>query len=173
MSNQRVPEQQQNQCSPGKVYISFYAALNMIDPSGNSGDWHSYTLRPENLRYAGEGCDVNTLPWLQDKGLITYPAYDSLPQLCLSRNHWIDLQPPFIVANHRRAAVDLLYQDFVLTRNTRGRTVDMYGWIDTDEAIQAIFDDFQLIVDDLSTTPLKVDPADWRNYQNMIWEMAA
>ena len=42
-------------------YISFYAALTMIDPSGNSGDWHPIDLVPENLDYAGEGHQVNTI----------------------------------------------------------------------------------------------------------------
>ena len=88
-------------------------------------------------------------------------------------NHWIDLAPPFIVANHMRAAVDLWYMDFVLTRHTRGRIVNMYAWIDTDKAILDIFDHFQVIVNDLSMTSLRVDPTDWHNYQSMIWEIAA
>ena len=76
------------------------------------------------------------------------------------------------VANHQRAAVDLLYRDFFIWHK-EGRTVDMYGWIDTDELIRAIFDDFQIIVDDLSTTSSKINPATWQNYQDWIWKMAA
>ena len=49
----------------------------------------------------------------------------------------------------------------------------MYAWIDTEELIHGIFADFQIIVDALSTTSSKIDPATWRNYQDWIWEMAA
>ena len=145
----------------------------MIDPSGNSGDWHSRQLLPENLRYAGEECEVNTLPWFGNKGIITYPDYDALPEYCLSRRYWTDFPGPYIVANHNRAAVDLLYQDFVLKRITRGLTVDMYGWIDKDEDIQAIMDDFQIIINDLKTTLQAVNINDWHTYQQIIWKNAA
>ena len=66
----------------------------------------------------------------------------------------------------------LLYEDFVLTRDNKGRTVDMYAWVDKDEDIQEFMDDFQIIVDDLSKTKPRVDPTDWRDYQRWIWEEA-
>lgn len=161
-----------NKCREADVYISLWSALNTADPDGNGGDWHSYYLLPEELNYAGAGCKVNTLPWLGTKGLYTYPNYESLPR-CRSRNYWQDFPGPYVIANHTRAAVDLLYQDFVLKRKTKGLTVDLYAWIDKDEDIQAILDDFQIIIDDLRTTPRAVNPDDWQNYQTMIWKLAA
>ena len=118
-------------------------------------------------------CEVNTLPWLKDKGIIIYPDYDSLLEYCPSRRYWADFPGPYVVANHNRAAVDLLYKDFVITLKTRGLTVDIYAWIDKDEDIQAIMDDFQIIIDDLKTTPQAVNLDDWRNYQRMIWKNTA
>ncbi|MDE0511968.1 MAG: hypothetical protein OXI88_09315 [Gammaproteobacteria bacterium] len=153
-------------------YISLYSALNMMDPGGNSGDWHPINLLPENLDFAGDGQEVDTRLWFQDKDIVIYPNHASLPEYCPSQDYWSDLPPPFIAANHQRAAVDLLYRDFFIWHK-QGRTVDMYGWIDTDELIQNIFDDFQIIVDDLSTTSLKIEPATWRDYQRWIWQMAA
>ncbi len=152
-------------------YISFWSALNVIDPNGNSGDWHPVNLLPENLAYAGRNCAVNTLPWLGEKDILTYPDYDSLDEWCLTRNHWVDLPAPYFVANHRRATVDLLFRDFV-TRRGQGRSVYMYGWIDTNDLIQSIMDDFQIIVDDLANTVLGIDPTSWRTYRDWIWKMA-
>ena len=80
---------------------------------------------------------------------------------------------PYIVATHKRAAVDLLFKDFVLIRASKGLAVDLYAWMDKDEDIQEIMDDFQIIIDALATTPLRVDPTDWRNYKDMIWREAA
>lgn len=77
------------------------------------------------------------------------------------------------MANHKRAAVDLLYEDFVLTRDTKGLTVDLYAWIDKDEDIQGIMDDFQIIIDDLAKNKLAVNAIDWKNYKTMIWKLAA
>ena len=145
----------------------------MMDPTGNSGDWHSRQLLPENLQYAGEGCEVNTLPWLGTKGILTYPDRDSLLDYCPSRLYWDDFPPPYIVATHKRAAVDLLFKDFVLIRASKGLAVDLYAWMDKDEDIQEIMDDFQIIIDALATTPLRVDPTDWHNYKDMIWREAA
>ena len=173
MDIDQVTETPHNKCRQSHVYISLWSALNMIDPSGNSGDWHSGHVAPKNLRYAGRGCNVNTLPWLEEKGIITYPDYDSLPHCCPSRNYWTDFPGPYLVANHKRATLDLLYQDFVLKRRTRGLTVDMYAWIDKMEDIQAILDDFQIIVDDLKTTPRAINLNDWYHYQTMIWKQAA
>jgi len=161
-----------NRCKESDVYISLWSALNTRDPDGNGGDWHSGQLLPQNLQYAGKGCQVNTLPWLEKKGIYTYPDYDSLPR-CKCRNFWKDFPGPYAIANHKRAAVDLLYEDFVLTRDTRGLTVDMYGWIDKDEDIQEIMDDFQIIVDDLAHTTLAINTLDWKNYKNMTWKLAA
>ena len=161
-----------NRCKEDDVYISKWSALNTADPEGNSGDWHSYYLLPEELNYAGKNCDVNTLPWLDKKGIFTYPDYESLPR-CKSRNFWKELPGPYVIANHKRAAVDLLYEDFVLTRNTKGLTVDMYAWIDKDEDIQEIMDDFQIIINDLANTRSAVNPVDWDNYKNMTWRLAA
>ena len=163
----------QNHCVKDKVYISFWPALNTRDPSDNSGDWHPLHLLPENLQYAGEGCEVNTLPWLKNKGLTTYRDYASLPKHCNSRTYWAHFPGPYVIANHNRAAVDLFYLDFVIIRKTKGLTVDMYGWIDRDDDIQAIMDDFQIIIDDLKTTPQAVNLKDWNNYQKMIWKNAA
>ena len=145
----------------------------MIDPSGNSGDWHSPWLHPEDLQYAGQDCRVNTLPWFEEKGIITYPDTSALPEYCPSHHYWTNFPGPYIVASHRRAAVDLLYLDFVLKRKTKGLTVDMYSWIDKIEDIQAIMDDFQIIIDDLKTTPRAVNLKDWDNYQRIIWKNAA
>ena len=117
-----------------RKYISFWSALNVMDPNGNSGDWHSRNLLPENLTYAGEGCEVDTREWLDDKDVIVYPDYESLNEWCLARKFWVDLPPPYIVANHTRATVDMLFRDFV-TRRGDGRSVFMYGWIDTDGMI--------------------------------------
>ncbi len=168
------PRSGQTQSNPMTVskYISLYSALNMMDPGGNSGDWHPINLLCENLDFVGAGQEVDTRLWFQDKDIVIYPNHASLPEYCPSRDYWSGLSPPFIAANHRRAAVDLLYRDFFIWQK-QGRTVDMYGWIDTDELIQSIFDDFQIIVDDLSTTSLKIDPAIWHGYQRWIWEMAA
>ena len=94
---------------------------------------------------------MDTRLWLQDKGVLVYRDPASLPHYCSCREYWADLPAPFFVAIHQRAAVDLLYRDFIVSHN-EGRAVDMDGWIDTDEFIRAIFDDFQIIVDDLSTT---------------------
>ena len=153
-------------------YISLYSALNLPDPEGNGGDWHPDNILPENLNYAGEGCRVNTLPWLQNKGIIVYMDHESLPHYCGCRERWTSLSAPFTVANHQRAAVDLLYQDFVVRRGN-GHSVDMYGWIDTEELIDAIFADFQDIVDQLSETPAQIRRADWQDYQDWVREMAA
>lgn len=161
-----------NRCKEEDVYISFWSALNTADPGGNGGDWHSGQLRPQNLQYAGKHCRVNTLPWLDKKGIYTYPSYDFLPR-CKCRNFWKDFPGPYSIASHQRAAIDLLFEDFVLIKDTRGLTVDMYAWIDKDEDIQAIMDDFQIIVNDLAHTELAVNTLDWRNYKDMIWKLAA
>ena len=153
-------------------YISLYSALNLPDPEGNEGDWHPVNILPVNLDFAGEEQEVDTRLWLQDKGILVYQDHASLPRYCSCREYWANLPAPFFVANHQRAAVDLLYRDFFIWYK-EGRTVDMYGWIDTDELIRAIFDDFQIIVDDLSTTSSKINPATWQNYQDWIWKMAA
>ncbi len=115
---------------------------------------------------------MDTRLWLQDKGVIVYRDHASLPHYCSCRHYWAGLPAPFFVANHQRAAVDLLYRDFFIWHK-EGRTVDMHGWIDTDELIRAIFDDFQIIVEDLSTTSAKINSATWREYQDWIWKMAA
>ncbi len=161
-----------NKCKEGRVYISLWSALNTTDPTDNGGDWHSLQLLPENLQYAGEECEVNTLPWLGQKGLYTYQNYESLPD-CRSLDFWENFPGPYVIATHHRAAVDLLYEDFVLTRDTKGLTVDVYAWIDNDERIQAIMDDFQLIINDIKNTPLAVNLKDWHNWQKMTWENAA
>ena len=115
---------------------------------------------------------MDTRLWLQDKGVIVYRDHASLLHYCSCRHYWAGLPTPFFVANHQRAAVDLLYRDFFVWHK-EGRTVDMYGWIDTDELIRAIFDDFQIIVEDLLTRPAKINPATRREYQDWIWKMAA
>ena len=144
----------------------------MRDPSDSTGDWHSGHLLPENLWYAGEGCEVNTLPWLGTKGILTYPDLDSLLKWCRSRGYWQDLPPPYITANHKRAAVDLLYLDFILYK-TKGLAVDLYSWMDRDEDIQEIMDEFQIIIDALSDTPQRVSPKEWSDYKKLIWKYAA
>ena len=171
MKTDPTPTQIPNYCREGRTYISRWSALNTADPSGNGGDWHSGQLRPENLQYAGEGCKVNTLPWLGQKGLYTYPDYESLPR-CQCRNFWKDFPGPYVIADHHRAAVDLLYRDFVLNRDTKGLTVDVYAWMDDDKRIQAIIDDFQIIIDDLKDTPQAVNLEDWHNWQKMTWKYA-
>ena len=166
-----TPPTPPNKCIEGRVYISFWGALNTTNPSGNGGDWHSLQLLPDALQYAGEGCEVNTLPWLGQKGLYTYPDYESLSH-CRSQNFWKDFPGPYVIASHNRAAVDLLYEDFILTRDTKGLTVDVYAWIDKDEDIQAIMDDFQLIINDLKNTSQAINLEDWRNWQKMTWKYA-
>ena len=49
----------------------------------------------------------------------------------------------------------------------------MYAWIDKEEDIQEIIEDFQIIVDNLKTTPQAVNPDDWNNYLKIIWKNAA
>ncbi len=169
ISNSTVPP---NRCKEKDVYISKWSALNTADPDGNGGDWHSYYLLPEELTYAGRNCDVNTLRWLDKKGIYTYPNYESLPQ-CKCRNFWKDFPGPYVIADHKRAAIDLLYEDFVLTRETKGLTVDLYAWMDKDEDIQEIMGDFQIIIDDLAGTSFAINAIDWKNYKNMIWKLAA
>ena len=145
----------------------------MRDPTDNTGDWHSGQVLPENLQYAGEGFAINTLPWLGSKGILAYPDRESLLHYCPSRLYWKDFPPPYVVASHKRAAVDLLYHDYVLVPDTRGLAVDMYAWMDRDEDIQEIMDDFQIIIDALADTPQRVNLALWRNYKRIIWKNAA
>ena len=145
-----------------------WSALNTQDPEGNSGDWHSYFLLPEELKYAGEGCDVNTIPWLALEGVRLHLDYNSLPT-CQSRDFWKDFPGPYRIANHRRAAIDLLFNDFVINKEMKGRTVDLYGWIDKTEDIQKIFQNFEIIIHDISTTTLAVNSNDWNNYKKWIW----
>ncbi|MCY4427379.1 MAG: hypothetical protein OXC05_10165 [Halieaceae bacterium] len=163
----------QNRCVPGKVYISGWAALNMRDGTDNSGDWHPLQVLPDMIEYAGEGCEINTLPWLGEKGVLAYPDRDSLLDSCPSRRYWDSFPPPYLVANHKRAAVDLLYHDFIVLPHIRGRSVDIYAWMDKDEDIQEILDDFQIIIDALADTPQAVNPEHWRDYKKMIWKNAA
>ena len=159
-----------NKCVPGNVYISGWSALNMMDPTGNSGDWHPRYLMPKNLKYAGEGCEINTLPWLGIKGILTYPNIYSMPEWCQAPGYWEDFTPPYIVASHKRAAVDLLYMDYVVRTSSRGKHVDMYAWMDEPADIQEIMDDFEVIIDALADTPQRVDRALWDNWKITVWD---
>jgi hypothetical protein len=54
----------------------------------------------------------------------------------------------------------------------KGRTVDMYGWIDKTEDIQKIFKNFEIIIHDISNTDIAVNIDDWNHYKKWIWRHA-
>lgn len=149
-------------------YISLYSALNVPCPSGNTGDWHPIHLDVGSLNVCGEGCEVNTHGYFSDFGI-----YDLIEQRDWSvdycEQYWGTLVKPVYVANHVRAALDLLYVDFILDRNYgrgTGRSVDMYAWIDSDDDLQLIMDRFKPVIDEHGLNE------EWTAYCDWIWEHA-
>ena len=142
-------------------YISLKSALNVPDPTGNSGDWHPYYLEPRYLEFAGEHCAVNTLPYFDELGLHDASKLKGFERLFLSEL-WDDFDYPVYVASHIRANLDLLYRDFVVHQGD-GRSVDMYGWMDDADDLKKIMALFERVV-----LKHRLD-REWRLYCAWLW----
>jgi len=148
-------------------YISLYSALNVPDPEGNTGDCNPVHLKPEHLKICGHGYEIDTLHHFENYGVFNVQDQDEWTvEFC--KQYWGDFNYPIYVANHVRAALDLLYVDFVIDQGWGrgdGLSVDLPALFDREEDIRLVLEKFSVVIACHRELRQK-----WQDYCDWVWQ---